>query len=196
MFANRFTVLLDANVLAPDLTRNMLLSLAEAEFFRPRWSALIMDESERAIAKMRQKKGKPDPEGDASRARLAMERAFEDAIVTGFDPIEAGLSSLPDPGDAHVIAAAIETSASIIVTENLKDFPARILAPHGIEAKSANDFLADTIDLKPEKAAQALAAMRARFQNPTITAEGLLLQMEARGLGDAADLLRDHINAL
>lgn len=199
MFANRFTVLLDANVLAPALPRNMLLSLAQAEFFRPRWSARIMDETERAIAGMRRKHGTPEPEQDARRARDAMERAFEDATVTGFERIEAGLASHPDlrdPDDAHVIAAGIKTGASIIVTENLKDFTTTVLAPHGIEAKTANDFLADTIDLKPEKAAQALAAMRARFNNPAMTAEGLLLQMEARGLGDAADLLRDHASAL
>lgn len=199
MFANRFTVLLDANVLVPALTRNMLLSLAQAEFFRPRWSARIMDETERAIAEMRRNHDKPDPEGDARRARDAIERAFEDATVTGFERIEEGFSGHPelrDPDDAHVIAAAIQTSASIIVTDNLRDFPAAVLDPHGIEAKSANDFLADTIDLKPEKAAQTLSIMRARFRNPTMTAEGLLLQMEARGLGDAADLLRDHASAL
>jgi predicted nucleic acid-binding protein len=199
VFANRFTVLLDANVLAPALTRNMLLSLAEAQFFRPRWSMRIMDETERTIAKLCQDHERPDAEADASRARSAMERAFEDATVTGFETIESGLVGRPDlrdPDDAHVIAAAIETSASIIVTDNLKDFPAAILASHGIEAKSANAFLADTIDLKPEKAAESLAVMRARFRNPVITAEDLLLKMEARGLGDAADLLRNHINTL
>lgn len=196
VFANRFTALLDANVLAPALTRNMLLSLAESEFFRPRWSAKIMEETERTIAKLRLHQNCHDPEGDARRARQAMERAFEDAGVTGFEPIESGLTSLPDPGDAHVIAAAIQTSASIIVTNNLQDFPAKILDQHGIEARSANEFLADTIDLKPEKAAEALAVMRHRFRNPAITAETLLLKMEASGLGEASDLLRDHINSL
>ena len=155
-----------------------------------------MDETERTIAKLRQNRERPDPTGDARRARLAMEQAFEDATVTGFEPIENGLVGLPDPGDAHVIAAAIETSASIIVTNNLKDFPANILNDHGIEARSANDFLTDTIDLKPEKAAEALAVMRQRFKNPAITAEDLLLKMEANGIGDAADLLRDYIGAL
>ena len=196
MFANRFTALLDANVLAPALTRNMLLSLAEAEFFRPRWSEKIMDETERAIAKVRRNHARPDPEEDARRARLAMEGAFEEALVTGFEPIENGLTALPDLGDAHVIAAAIQTSASLIVTNNLKDFPAEILGEHGIEARSANDFLADTIDLKPKKAAEALAVMRQRFKNPAITAEDLLLKMEANGLGEAADLLREYSNSL
>jgi predicted nucleic acid-binding protein len=199
VFANRFTALLDANVLAPALTRNMLLSLAEAEFFRPRWSVRIMEETETTIAKLCRNNDRLDPKSDARRARDAMERAFEDAKVTGFEALESGLiqhTDLRDPNDAHVIAAAIQTSASIIVTNNLKDFPDTILATHGIEAKSANDFLADTIDLKPEKAAEAIGLMRARFKKPEITAEGLLLTMEARGLGDAADLLRNHIKLL
>jgi len=155
-----------------------------------------MDETERTIAKLRRNHERPDPEGDARRARLAMEQAFEDAAVTGFEPIESGLTGLPDGGDAHVIAAAIQTSASIIVTNNLKDFPTTILGEHGIEARNANDFLSDTIDLKPEKAAEALAVMRQRFKNPAITAEDLLLKMEANGLGEAADLLRDYISTL
>ena len=183
-------------MLAAALTRNMLLSLAEAEFFRPRWSVPIMDETEQAIAKLRRNHGHSDPESDANRARIAMEQAFEDAAVTGFEPIESGLSGLPDLDDAHVIAAAIQTSASIIVTNNLRDFPEVILDQHGIEAKSANDFLADTIDLKPEKATEALRVMRKRFQNPAITAEDLLLKMEANGLGDAADILRDYVGVL
>ena len=196
MFANRFTVLLDANVLAPALTRNLLLSFAEAEFFRPRWSVKIMDETERAFARMRSKKNVDDPEGDARRARNAMERAFEDATVAGFEAIEHGLSNFPDPNDAHVIAAAIQTGASTIVTNNLKDFPEVALELHGIEVRSASDFLADTIDLKPEKAALAVKQMRERFIKPAYTADSLLLKMEAHGLGDAADLLRDHMLVL
>lgn len=38
MFANRFTALIDACALAGALKRNLLLTLAEAEFFRLRWS--------------------------------------------------------------------------------------------------------------------------------------------------------------
>jgi predicted nucleic acid-binding protein len=41
---------------------------------------------------------------------------------------------LPDPADRHVLAAAIRGRADVIVTMNLKDFPAGTLAPYGIEA--------------------------------------------------------------
>jgi hypothetical protein len=51
-FANRYTAFIDACVLAGALRRDILLSLAEAEFFRVRWSRPFMDETRGAIASM------------------------------------------------------------------------------------------------------------------------------------------------
>ncbi|WP_371171197.1 hypothetical protein [Aliiroseovarius sp. 2305UL8-7] len=66
--------------------------------------------------------------------------------MTGYEVFEDKLD-LPDPNDNHVLAAAISTSASVIVTDNLVDFPIDALAPHAIDAISADDFIADTIEL-------------------------------------------------
>lgn len=196
MFANRFTALLDACVLASPLKRNLLLSLAEAAFFRPRWSERIMDETERAIEKLMTDKGFENPTADAARARSAMERAFEDAMVTGFENLEAGFGDLPDAGDRHVLAAAVKTRASIIVTDNLRDFPDAILRPLDLEAKDADAFIADTIDLRVAQAVPALRRMRERLRRPEKTPETLLLDMEKIGLTLTADALRDHIGSL
>ena len=196
MFANRFTALLDACVLASPLKRNLLLSLAEAAFFRPRWSERIMDETERTIEKLMTDKGFQSPTADAARARGAMERAFEDAMVTGFENLEAGFGDLPDAGDRHVLAAAVKTRASIIVTDNLRDFPDAILRPLDLEAKDADAFIADTIDLRVAQAVPALRRMRERFKRPEKTPEVLLLDMEKIGLTLTADALRDHIGSL
>jgi hypothetical protein len=93
MFANRFTALADACVLASVLKRNLLLSLAEAEFFRVRWSEKILDETERAIAEMYVKRQAADAQERAARSRSAMEHAFKDAIVTDYEHSPLGGNS-------------------------------------------------------------------------------------------------------
>lgn len=46
-----------------------------------------------------------------------------DALIAGYEPLGEGLD-FPDPDDQHFLAAAIRCEADIIVTFNLKDFPA------------------------------------------------------------------------
>ncbi|WP_293383326.1 PIN domain-containing protein [Phenylobacterium sp. SCN 70-31] len=129
MFANRFTALVDACSLAGVASRNLLLTLAEAEFFRLRWSDEILHETERAIARILSAQGVADAADQALRNRRAMEEAFEDAMVCGYADFLPTSAGLPDPKDAHVLAAALKTEAHMIVTENLKDFPALVLGP-------------------------------------------------------------------
>jgi uncharacterized membrane protein len=85
LFANRFTAFVDACSLASALKRNLLLSLAEAEFFRLRWSSRVLDETEIAIGEILSGKGFNDAKARAERARASMEAAFEDAMVADFD---------------------------------------------------------------------------------------------------------------
>lgn len=195
MFANRFTALIDACTLACALRRNLLLSLAESEFFRPRRSEQILAETEKAIENIVRKKGLDNPSERAMRACKAMRDAFKDANVAGFEPIEAGLH-LPDLDDCHVVAAAIKTTASIIVTENIKDFPPEILAPLSIEVKTADEFIADTIDLSVAIAIPAIRTMRKRLKRPEKTAAALILDLERYGLTMTADAIRDHEKSL
>jgi hypothetical protein len=196
LFANRFTALIDACTLADTLKRNLLLTLAEAGFFRLRWSGPILDETEAAIDGILRKKGRTDAADRAKRARASMEAAFEDAMVTDFDIFLPAAAGLPDPDDAHVVAAAIKTQAAMIVTENLKDFPAATLATLDMEAKSADEFIADTIALDEGRAVAAIRRMRERFEKPQMTAGALLLSMEATGLVEAVNLLRPHVESL
>jgi hypothetical protein len=148
MFANRFTALIDACVLIAPLKRNMVLSLAEAELFRVRWSATILDETQSAIGEWLSRKGHPDAAAGAQRAR-----------------------------------------------QN-KDFPARILDCYGIEPKSSDEFLADTIDLQTSVSVAAIHRMRLRFKKPELTAEALLLNIEQNGLTRTADHLREFLDLL
>ncbi len=192
MFANRFTAVLDACVLVGALKRNFLLSLAEAELYRPRWSTAILDETERAIETVINNKGINDAQKKAKFAREGMEAAFADARIDGYESLISSFSGLPDKDDAHILAVAVKTKASIIVTDNLKDFPEKILNPLEIEAKSADDFIADTFDLSLPTALSAVKEMRIRLKMPKFTTEKLLLRMEEVGLPQAADILRDN----
>lgn len=198
MFANRYTAFIDACTLARVLPRNLLLSLAEAGFFRLRWSAAVLKETEAAIAKMLQKKGRTADEAAmlAGKHIASMKIAFEEAEVSEFEHLTGICDNLPDPDDAHVVAAALKARASTIVTENLKDFPPEVMASLSIEIRSVDDFLADTIALDAGKAVAAIRKMRERFNKPEKTAEALLLDMEAAGLIATADQLKPHLDSL
>lgn len=184
-YADRFTALTDACVLAGALRRNMLLSLAEAGLFRPRWSGRILVETQKAISEIT--KGATD----GSRQRAAIEAAFPEAIVSGYEVFEDKLDQ-PDPNDNHVLAAAISTSASVIVTDNLVDFPTASLAPHAIYAISADDFIADKIELDPSEAILALRSMRERFKSPALDVAALIHKSEAQGLLQVATFMNEY----
>ena len=81
------------------------------------------------------------PRGGPERQCTRVRQQFDECFVTGYLPLVPNLE-LPDPGDRHVLAAAIRCSAQVIVTENHKDFPPETLDVYGIETLSADDMLA------------------------------------------------------
>lgn len=183
MFANRYTALIDACSLADALRRDLLLSLAEAEFFRVRWSDEILEETSRAICGILCKRGLGGSAAlKAERALCRMRQAFPEADVgEHIQHLPNGLV-LPDDGDLHVVSAALKAQAQTIVTENLADFPNGVLHSLGLEARSSDDFIADTIALDEGRAVKAVAKMRARLHRPELTPEKLLQNCEGRGL--------------
>ena len=187
--ADPFAIVVDANLLAGALTRNIILSLAEAGFFRPYWSFRILDEFERYCAK---RTGSPE---NAKKQRLRIEAVFPEAIVGGIDAIEEGLN-LPDLDDRHVLAAAIKAKAEVIVTENLKDFPVSEMELHDIQVLTLDQFVADILDLAGPEAIAALRLMRERFENPEITAQELILKVETLGLSETANFLAAYKDLL
>lgn len=195
MRANRYTATIDACVLAGALPRNMVLSLAAAGFFRPRWSGEIMAETGRAICAIHRRQGIVDPEGVAFRHCDAMRRAFPEAMTEGYEKL-VPVCNLPDPQDRHVLAAAVQARASVIVTDNIRHFPKDALDTFDIIVSTADDFLADVIDLDAPGAVAALRTVRLRFRKPELDAERLLLKMEGAALSRTASLLMSEIESL
>lgn len=144
-----YTALLDASVLFPVFTSNLLLFLAERQLFRARWTKEIHEEWI---------DGRMDRYPNGNRQALehrrdVMDAQFPEAIVTGYEGLIDELE-LPDPDDRHVVAAARAGEADVIVTNNSADnfahFPAEILAPLGLFAQTADDFIADQVGVSAE----------------------------------------------
>lgn len=196
MFANRYTAFIDACTLVSVWRRNLLLTLAEAEFFRVRWSEKVLEETERAITRLMDERGIAGSKARAMQSVGAMRTAFPEALVEDFGLFEATTYGLPDRNDEHVLAAAIKTQAQALVTENLSDFPASVLTPLAIEVRNADDFIADTIALEEGRAVAAINRMRLRLKWPELTPEDMLRSLEAHGLLETASVLAPHIESL
>lgn len=181
----RYTAILDACVLYPAPLRDLLLSLARSGLYHARWSSHIQNEWVRNLLANR-----PDLKADdIERTCRAMNSSVLDCMVENYETIASTLT-LPDPGDTHVLGAAIIGHADAIVTFNLKDFPAEVLSPFNIEAQHPDDFIANQLELREIEALAAIKAMRARLRNPPKTANELIATFERSQLPLTASILR------
>jgi predicted nucleic acid-binding protein len=182
---NRYTVLLDANVLYSVAISDALMEVAATGVYAAKWSKAIDDEWVRNLAK-----NKKRAEADFHTRRDSMHDACPDWEVPeeGWRLIEPCLS-LPDVNDRHVLAAAVAGHADSIVTINIKDFPSSILDPLGITALHPDEFLLQQLQLEPLVVLPAFKAMRARLKNPAFTPEKFVDAMERNGLIQTAAFL-------
>ena len=172
-----FTAFLDASVLYPAPLRDLLMELAVADLYRAKWSDAVHEEWITAILQNR---------SDLTRARLERTRDLmnahvRDAIVTDFAEL-IDVLELPDPDDRHVLAAAIKGRADLIVTVNLKDFPAETLDRWGIEAQHPDEFLTHQFHLSPPVFLQAVRTVRLRLKNPPKSVQDYLDILRTQGL--------------
>ena len=183
-----FTAFYDANVLYPSDLRNFLMHLALTDLFRARWSADVHEEWIESLLRKR-----PDLSREKlDRTRALMDEHAPDALVTGYHDLIPGLH-LPDPHDRHVLAAAICGRADVIVTMNLKDFPAVALAPYGIEAQHPDEFILHLLSLAPGRVAAAAQDHRNSLKNPPKTIDEYLAALEAQVLTQTVSALRQFI---
>lgn len=129
--------MLDACVIFPAALRDTLLRLAETpRQYIPKWSDRILEEVTRNLE---------------SRRNLAprkivhligqLERHFPEARITDYEKLIGVMTN--HPKDRHVVAAAAQSGAQVIVTSNLRDFPIESLSAWGLEARHPDDFLID-----------------------------------------------------
>ena len=185
------TAIYDANTLYPAPLRDLLIRLAQAGLVQARWTDAIHDEWIRNVL-TKNPRLTPD---QLARTRDRMNQAVRDCLVTGYQPLIPSLS-LPDPDDRHVLAAAIRAGARVIVTYNLKDFPAENLTGFDVEAWHPDDFLVELLDAAPGQFCDAVKRQRESLRNPPYSAGELLATFERLGLTQTVALLREFIAVL
>lgn len=188
--SNPFVAVLDANVLYPYRVRDVLLTFCQEGLFRPRWTNQILEEWTRSVIRT-----KPKFEKSIRKQESIIRRVFDDCLVTGHEPFISELD-LPDRDDRHVLAAAIRCGAQVIVTENLKDFPAATLDEYDIEALTADDFLVNTYTLFRSDGARALRMVRKMYRDPPFTTAEFILDLTKSGLPKLAATARADIEFL
>jgi len=172
-----FTAFLDASALYPAPLRDLLLELAVADLYRAKWSDAVHEEWIRSVLRDR-----PDlTRAQLERTRDLMNLHARDALVTDFEQL-IDVLKLPDPDDRHVLAAAIKGRADLIVTTNVRDFPAKALEQWGIEAQHPDEFLTHQFHLSEPAFLQAVRTVRLRLKNPPKSVEDYLDTLRTQGL--------------
>lgn len=162
---------LDACVLVPPGLRDLLLSCAHVGLFRPVWQDEILAEVRRnSIRLMIERKGMSEDSARAAvnRTLAMMANAFPDACCASdvWVPLVPGMTC--DPKDRHVLAVAVGSGASHLVTDNVRDFPAASL-PRNLAVTEPDHFMLDQLAASPELIADAVGGMSRRMTKPRKT---------------------------
>jgi hypothetical protein len=109
-------------------------------------------------------------------------------LVEGYECHIANLN-LPDPDDRHVLAAAIEAGAETILTYNLRDFPAAVLATYGISALHPDEFLCRQMTEEPILVMEVVEKKRVKRKRPEISQEQLLSKLARLSIPEFVKML-------
>ena len=180
-----FVVVYDASVLYPSTLRDLLIRLAQSGLVSAKWTDRILDE---VFLSLRKNRPDLDPER-LDRTRSLMVRAVRDCMVKGWEPLVDAVD-LPDPDDRHVVAAAVRARAQLIVTSNVRDFPASQLTRWDIEPRSPDDFVLDQIDLSGNTVYAAVQQIADSWNRPPGTVHDVLAVLERGGLVRSVAALR------
>lgn len=186
-----FIALYDANVIYPAALRDLLMRLALTDLYRAKWSNDIHNEW---IRNLLAKRPELDPK-DLERTRDLMNLHVRDSLATGYQDLIPALE-LPDPDDRHVLAAAIVSNADVIVTFNLRDFPAEALAAYGIEAQHPDEFVMHLVDLNETAVLEAVKRQLAALKKPAVTSDMLAGRLRDQGLAEFAAHLQGRSSLL
>lgn len=191
MASNPPVAVYDACVLYPFHLRNVLMQCAFDGLVEARWTDEIHDEWIRNLAA----NAPTLPIERLIATRDRMKSVLPDADITDYRHLIPELR-LPDPDDRHVLAAAIAGKAAYIVTWNLKGFPAKDLASHGVTSQSPDAFLTDLHAAFPDALISSVKRARHNLRKTMSSVDTFIDGLQQSGLKTFPALLRQNIGGL
>lgn len=163
-----YRIILDACVLANHGVCDLLLRLSERpRLIVPRWSAEILTEVRRThVGKLKW------PVHLADSFQSQIRTAFPEAEVTGFESLIPVLKN--EAKDRHVLAAAIRGKCPLILTFNLKHFPADALKSWAVCASHPQDYLLILYEMEPKQVMACLGRIAGKRQ---VEVEDVLIKL-------------------
>jgi predicted nucleic acid-binding protein len=155
--AGRQVVLVDACVLAEAAVSDLLFRLSTAiECIELRWSSQIWDETRKTL--IRKLGWSPEL---VDRRIYAATSWFGDSMVVDFEHLIEGCKN--HPKDRHVLAAAIHSNATHLITYNTKDFPVDMSS---VQIVQPSDFFVSVLKHHPETVIRVLHEITQRTSRP------------------------------
>ena len=179
---------LDANIFPHTWLTDVLLTFADFSMFDPEYSEDVLEEARRAFVEDL----KQDPRW-VNRYLQAIHNIHPYYLVSSIPELTDEVS-LPDADDRHVVAAAHNGGADVIVTFNLKDFPANQLAEIGLGARHPDTFLTSLAEAYPDQAVKAMMHIIASKQHPPRTMQEELARLETGGLPIFVSVIRGLVS--
>jgi len=181
----------DACILYPFHLRNIVVQAAVDCLIEARWTDEIHYEWILNLAV-----GTPAiPTERLQNTRRLMNDALPTAMVTGYENHIPAVN-LPDPDDRHVVAAGIAAGASIILTWNLRHFPAKELKRFGLQRETPDTFLAGLYDKVPDLTIGSLANARRNLTKTQVSAFDFINILDSQKLVQLAKRVQKHLTDL
>jgi predicted nucleic acid-binding protein len=136
-------VILDTCVLVPVIIRELLIRLGSEKYITPLWSKQILKEWQGVFNKRNLEMA-----AQTQIEILLLTAKFPGSNIVVDDMLEKSLF-LPDLEDRHVLAAAINGQADLIITQNIKDFPYRILSEFNVKVQIPDKFFVEVFNDNP-----------------------------------------------
>lgn len=181
----------DACILYPFHLRNVVVQAAVDRLVGARWTAEIHDEWIRNLAA----DAPAIPIERLQHTCRLMNDALPTAMVKGYKHLVPTVT-LPDPNDRHVVAAGIAAGASIVLTWNLRHFPANELKRFGLRRETPDAFLSKLYDKAPDSTVGSLARARRNLSKSRVSASDFVDILNNQKLIHLAKRIQRHVAEL